>query len=46
MVTSSPYNVKKEYDENLTLDDYIKLLWRVLKGLLIYSLTIRSWFYI
>ncbi|MEW6026106.1 MAG: site-specific DNA-methyltransferase [Planctomycetota bacterium] len=29
MVTSPPYNVGKEYDENLSLDEYIKLLKRV-----------------
>ena len=26
MVTSPPYNVTKEYDENLTLNDYLLLL--------------------
>jgi site-specific DNA-methyltransferase (adenine-specific) len=31
MITSPPYNVKKEYDEDLTLNDYIQLLKRVLK---------------
>ena len=37
MVTSPPYNVRKDYDENLNLDDYLTLLrnvfqetWRVL----------------
>lgn len=29
MVTSPPYNVGKEYDENLTLNDYLDLLKRV-----------------
>jgi len=29
MVTSPPYNVTKEYDENLTLDEYRELLKRV-----------------
>jgi DNA modification methylase len=29
MVTSPPYNVGKEYDEDLTLPDYLKLLKRV-----------------
>ena len=29
MVTSPPYNVTKEYDENLTLDEYRKLLRKV-----------------
>jgi site-specific DNA-methyltransferase (adenine-specific) len=29
MVTSPPYNVRKEYDENLTLDEYRALLKRV-----------------
>jgi modification methylase len=31
MVTSPPYNVGKEYDEDLTLGDYLDLLHRVLK---------------
>lgn len=31
MVTSPPYNVKKEYDEDLTLDEYRELLRRVFK---------------
>lgn len=31
MVTSPPYNVKKEYDDDLTLEDYIKLLGDVLQ---------------
>jgi site-specific DNA-methyltransferase (adenine-specific) len=31
MVTSPPYNVGKEYDEDLTLDEYRHLLHRVLK---------------
>jgi site-specific DNA-methyltransferase (adenine-specific) len=31
MVTSPPYNVSKEYDENLTLDEYRALLRRVMK---------------
>ncbi|HRT68167.1 MAG TPA: site-specific DNA-methyltransferase, partial [Bacteroidota bacterium] len=26
MITSPPYNVSKEYDENLSLDDYLNLL--------------------
>ncbi|NQU96477.1 MAG: site-specific DNA-methyltransferase [Chloroflexi bacterium] len=30
MVTSPPYNVGKEYDDDLTLDDYLALLGRVL----------------
>ena len=29
MITSPPYNVSKEYDENLNLDDYLKLLTNV-----------------
>ncbi|MFN2302381.1 MAG: DNA-methyltransferase [Anaerolineales bacterium] len=29
MVTSPPYNVQKEYDQNLSLDDYLALLNRV-----------------
>jgi site-specific DNA-methyltransferase (adenine-specific) len=29
MITSPPYNVSKEYDENLTLDEYRQLLKRV-----------------
>jgi modification methylase len=29
MVTSPPYNVRKEYDEDLTLDEYLGLLRRV-----------------
>jgi DNA modification methylase len=29
MVTSPPYNVLKEYDDNLNLDEYLKLLMRV-----------------
>jgi len=29
MVTSPPYNVSKEYDENLTLDEYRQLLKRI-----------------
>lgn len=29
MVTSPPYNVRKEYDEDLTLDEYLALLRRV-----------------
>lgn len=29
MVTSPPYNVRKEYDEDLTLDEYLSLLHRV-----------------
>ena len=31
MVTSSPYNVSKEYDDDLSLNEYLKLLntaWR------------------
>lgn len=31
MVTSPPYNVGKEYDEDLSLSDYLDLLHRVLK---------------
>ena len=31
MITSPPYNVGKEYDEDLTLDDYRSLIHRVLK---------------
>jgi len=31
MVTSPPYNVGKEYDEDLTLDEYRRLLHQVLK---------------
>jgi DNA modification methylase len=31
MVTSPPYNVRKEYDEDLTLDEYLALLERVFK---------------
>jgi site-specific DNA-methyltransferase (adenine-specific) len=31
MVTSPPYNVGKEYDDDLTLHDYLDLLHRVLK---------------
>lgn len=31
MVTSPPYNVKKEYDDDLTLTDYMELLGSVLK---------------
>jgi hypothetical protein len=31
MVTSPPYNVSKEYDEDLSLDEYLKLLKRVFK---------------
>ncbi len=31
MVTSPPYNVGKEYDEDLTLDEYLKLLRNVFK---------------
>jgi len=30
MITSPPYNVSKEYDEDLTLDEYRALLYRVL----------------
>ena len=29
MITSPPYNVSKEYDEDLSLDEYLKLLRRV-----------------
>ncbi len=29
MVTSPPYNAQKEYDQDLTLDQYLELLWRV-----------------
>lgn len=32
MITSPPYNVGKEYDEDLTLDEYLKLLQRVFKS--------------
>jgi len=38
MVTSPPYNVGKEYDENLTLDEYRKFLkrvWREVKRVLV-----------
>ncbi|MDL0088242.1 DNA-methyltransferase [Campylobacter gastrosuis] len=31
MLTSPPYNVSKDYDENLTLDEYLKLLKSVFK---------------
>lgn len=31
MITSPPYNVTKEYDENLSLDEYLELLRRVWK---------------
>ncbi|MEK6757417.1 MAG: site-specific DNA-methyltransferase [Bacteroidota bacterium] len=31
MITSPPYNVSKEYDENLTLDEYRELLRRVFR---------------
>ena len=31
MITSPPYNVKKEYDEDLSLDEYRKLLQNVFK---------------
>jgi DNA modification methylase len=31
MITSPPYNVSKEYDENLTLDEYRDLLRRVMQ---------------
>ncbi len=31
MVTSPPYNVRKEYDDDLTLDEYLDLLRRVFK---------------
>jgi site-specific DNA-methyltransferase (adenine-specific) len=31
MVTSPPYNVRKEYDENLDLTQYLQLLFNVLK---------------
>lgn len=31
MITSPPYNVKKEYDEDLTLDEYRELLRRVFR---------------
>ncbi|HXF84781.1 MAG TPA: site-specific DNA-methyltransferase [Anaerolineales bacterium] len=31
MVTSPPYNVGKEYDENLTLEEYLAFLMRVMK---------------
>ncbi len=30
MITSPPYNVSKEYDEDLTLDEYRELLRRVM----------------
>lgn len=32
IITSPPYNVGKEYDEDLTLDEYLKLLQRVFKN--------------
>jgi site-specific DNA-methyltransferase (adenine-specific) len=31
MITSPPYNVGKDYDKDLTLDDYRKLLYRIFK---------------
>ena len=31
MITSPPYNVGKEYDENLTLDEYLSMLKRIWK---------------
>jgi len=31
MVTSPPYNARKEYDEDLTLEEYLKLLERVFR---------------
>lgn len=31
MITSPPYNVRKEYDEDLTLDEYLDLLRRVFR---------------
>lgn len=31
MVTSPPYNVRKEYDEDLTLDEYLTVLGRVIR---------------
>jgi len=31
MITSPPYNVGKEYDKNLTLEEYLKFLERVMK---------------
>jgi len=31
MVTSPPYNVGKEYDENLTLDEYVTFLERIMR---------------
>lgn len=38
MVTSPPYNVGKEYDENLTLDQYrnfLRMVWREVKRVLV-----------
>jgi site-specific DNA-methyltransferase (adenine-specific) len=38
MVTSPPYNVGKEYDENLTLNEYrafLKMVWRDVKRVLV-----------
>lgn len=38
MVTSPPYNVGKEYDENLTLDEYksfLRNLWKEIKRVLV-----------
>ena len=31
MITSPPYNVTKEYDENLTLQQYLELIYNVMK---------------
>jgi len=31
MITSPPYNVTKEYDENLTLQEYLDMLYKVFK---------------
>lgn len=38
MVTSPPYNVGKEYDRNLTLEEYrefLKRVWREVKRVLV-----------
>ncbi len=38
MVTSPPYNVGKEYDQNLTLEEYrafLKRVWREVKRVLV-----------
>lgn len=31
MITSPPYNVTKDYDQNLTLEEYLNLIYRVMK---------------